>query len=94
MSPSLSIVQTDAAPKAIGPYSQAIVANGFVFCSGQIPIVPATGEIVQGDIQAQAVCDFTYIMGSHYKHNHDIDPVVGKYETGIVGSGIGYQQSC
>ena len=36
-------VQTDKAPKAIGPYSQGIIANGFVFCSGQIPIDPATG---------------------------------------------------
>jgi 2-iminobutanoate/2-iminopropanoate deaminase len=39
-------IETDAAPAAIGPYSQAIVANGFVFCSGQIPINPNTGELV------------------------------------------------
>ena len=37
-------VQTDAAPKALGPYSQAIVANGMVFCAGQIPLDPATGR--------------------------------------------------
>jgi 2-iminobutanoate/2-iminopropanoate deaminase len=42
------------APKAIGPYSHAIIANGFVYCSGQTPIDPATGELVQGDIKAQA----------------------------------------
>ena len=47
------VVQTDSAPKAIGPYSQAIVANGFVFCSGQIPLDPATGAIVEGGIEAQ-----------------------------------------
>jgi len=41
------------APKAIGPYSQAIVANGFVFASGQIPIVPATGELNTGSIEDQ-----------------------------------------
>ncbi|MBM3304731.1 MAG: RidA family protein [Candidatus Aminicenantes bacterium] len=46
-------VQTDRAPKAIGPYSQGIVANGFVFCSGQIPIDPATGELNNGTIEEQ-----------------------------------------
>ena len=46
-------VQTDKAPKAIGPYSQGIVANGFVFCSGQIPIDPATGELTTGTIEDQ-----------------------------------------
>ncbi len=48
------IIKTDRAPAAIGPYSQAIVANNFVFVSGQIPLDPATGQLVQGDIQAQA----------------------------------------
>jgi 2-iminobutanoate/2-iminopropanoate deaminase len=48
-----NVVKTDSAPKAIGPYSQAIVANGFVFCSGQIPLDPATGNIVEGGIEAQ-----------------------------------------
>jgi 2-iminobutanoate/2-iminopropanoate deaminase len=46
-------VQTDKAPKAIGPYSQGIVANGFVFCSGQIPIDPATGDLHTGTIEEQ-----------------------------------------
>jgi 2-iminobutanoate/2-iminopropanoate deaminase len=46
-------VQTDKAPKAIGPYSQGIVANGFVFASGQIPIDPATGELNTGTIEEQ-----------------------------------------
>lgn len=44
---------TEKAPKAIGPYSQAIVANGFLFASGQIPIVPETGEIKEGCIKCQ-----------------------------------------
>jgi 2-iminobutanoate/2-iminopropanoate deaminase len=44
-------IQTDKAPKAIGPYSQAIIANGFIFCSGQIPIDPATGNLVSGTIE-------------------------------------------
>jgi len=46
-------VQTTNAPAAIGPYSQAIKANGFVFASGQIPIDPATGEFVNGGIREQ-----------------------------------------
>jgi 2-iminobutanoate/2-iminopropanoate deaminase len=47
-------VVTEDAPKAIGPYSQAIVANGFVFCSGQIALDPATGKLVEGDVAVQA----------------------------------------
>ncbi len=47
------IVQTDAAPSAIGPYSQAVVAGGVVYCSGQIPINPSTGELVTGSVADQ-----------------------------------------
>jgi 2-iminobutanoate/2-iminopropanoate deaminase len=47
------VVSTPNAPKAIGPYSQAIKANGFLFISGQIPIDPATGNLIQGGIEAQ-----------------------------------------
>ncbi|HET7464252.1 MAG TPA: RidA family protein [Longimicrobium sp.] len=46
-------VQTDQAPAAIGPYSQGIVAHGFVYTAGQIPLDPATGNLVEGDIAAQ-----------------------------------------
>ncbi len=46
-------VHTDDAPQAIGPYSQAIIVDGWVYCSGQIPIDPASGEIMEGDIAAQ-----------------------------------------
>ena len=46
-------IQTEHAPAAIGPYSQAIVVDGWVFCSGQIPTDPETGDLVQGDIKAQ-----------------------------------------
>lgn len=49
----LKPVKTDSAPGAIGPYSQAIAVDGWVFCSGQIPLDPSTGELVQGDIGAQ-----------------------------------------
>ena len=46
-------VQTDNAPKAIGPYEQAIKANGFIYTAGQIPIDPKTGSFVEGGIAAQ-----------------------------------------
>jgi len=46
-------VATDRGPKAIGPYSQAVKANGFVFLSGQIALDPRTQQIVEGDISAQ-----------------------------------------
>ena len=50
----LRVISTPNAPAAIGPYSQAIVSNGMVYASGQIPIVPATGAIAEGDIHVQA----------------------------------------
>ncbi len=50
----MTTISTPNAPAAIGPYSQAKVVNGMVFASGQIPIVPATGEIAEGDITVQA----------------------------------------
>ena len=50
----ITTISTPNAPAAIGPYSQAKVVNGMVFASGQIPIVPATGEIAEGDITVQA----------------------------------------
>ena len=49
----LSAVSTGSAPKALGPYSQAIRAGQFLFVSGQVPIDPATGELVHGDIADQ-----------------------------------------
>ena len=50
----MEVVFTSKAPAAVGPYSQAIKAGNVVYCSGQIPLVPETGEIVEGDIKAQA----------------------------------------
>jgi 2-iminobutanoate/2-iminopropanoate deaminase len=48
-----SIVSTEQAPKAIGPYSQAVVSNGFAFLSGQISLDPSTGQLIDGDVAAQ-----------------------------------------
>ena len=59
-------ISTDAAPEAIGPYSQAIRSGGFLFCSGQVPLDPSSGELVKLDVDGQtrrclenlaAVCD-------------------------------------
>lgn len=50
----LKKVETDKAPAAIGPYSQGIIVNGMLYASGQIPIIPETGAIAQGDITVQA----------------------------------------
>ena len=49
----MKVISTPNAPAAIGPYSQAVAANGFAFLSGQIPLDPASGKIVEGDIAAQ-----------------------------------------
>ncbi len=50
---SLSPVHTKAAPPAIGPYSQAVVAAGMCYCSGQIAMDPVTGQVIEGDVSAQ-----------------------------------------
>ena len=49
----MEIISTDKAPKAVGPYSQAIKVGGFLFASGQIAINPESGEIVKGGVEAQ-----------------------------------------
>jgi 2-iminobutanoate/2-iminopropanoate deaminase len=56
-------ISTEAAPKAIGPYSQAIVNNGVAYLSGQIPLDPKTGQIVAGDIVQQTERVFENIKG-------------------------------
>ena len=50
---SIKIVHTADAPAAIGPYSQGVVANGFLFTAGQIAIDPASGQVIAGDVRAQ-----------------------------------------
>jgi 2-iminobutanoate/2-iminopropanoate deaminase len=49
------IISTEKGPKAIGPYSQAVKANGFIFTAGQVAFDPATGQIVEGDVAKQTV---------------------------------------
>jgi 2-iminobutanoate/2-iminopropanoate deaminase len=67
------IIATEKAPKAIGPYSQAVEANGFLFVSGQIPIDPTTGKIVEGGITEQTeqvmknIGEILHAAGYEYK---------------------------
>ncbi len=49
----LKAVRTDKAPGAIGPYSQGIIASGFLFTAGQIPLDPISGQVVEGDVRTQ-----------------------------------------
>jgi 2-iminobutanoate/2-iminopropanoate deaminase len=50
---SNQIIHTDSAPAAIGPYSQAVIANGFLFTAGQIALDPSTGAVIDGDVREQ-----------------------------------------
>ena len=52
--PEREAISTDAAPEAIGPYSQAIRSGNLLFCSGQVPLDPASGELVKEDVAGQA----------------------------------------
>lgn len=56
------LISTDKAPAAIGPYSQAVKANGFVFVSGQLPIDMATSELIKDDIKAAARASLTNVQ--------------------------------
>ena len=57
----MKVIHSELAPKAVGPYSQAIVAGGFVFASGQLPIDPATGEFAEGGIKEQTSQSLTNV---------------------------------
>ena len=70
------VVATERGPKAIGPYSQAIRANGFLFVSGQIPLDPATQQLVAGDIQAQTERVLENLKGIVEAAGSSLDKVV------------------
>ncbi len=80
-----TIIHTDQAPAAIGPYSQAVRAGNTVYLSGQIPLDPATGEIVAGDIGAQARCAFDNLKAVCEAAGGSLDQVVrlGLYVTDL-----------
>jgi len=69
-------VQTDRAPKAIGPYSQAIQAGNMIFLSGQIPLDPRTGEVVLGNIRKQTVRVLENLKGMLESQNLGMEDVV------------------
>jgi len=70
------VIQTERAPKAIGPYSQAIQAGNFLFLSGQIPLDPKTGELVKGDIRLQTQQVLENIKGVLESQELGMDSVV------------------
>jgi 2-iminobutanoate/2-iminopropanoate deaminase len=70
------IISTELAPKAIGPYSQAIVHNGLAFLSGQIPLDPASGQMVEGDLTAQTERVLENIKGLLEACGSSLDRVV------------------
>lgn len=72
----MEAIQTDQAPLAIGPYSQAIKTNGFVFLSGQIPLIPETMQVIEGDIQAQTDRVFANIAAVLVAAGSSLDRVV------------------
>ena len=70
------VIQTGRAPKAIGPYSQAIQAGNFLFLSGQIPFDPASGELVKGDIRQQTQRVLANLKGVLESQNLSMEDVV------------------
>lgn len=73
---SREIIFTEAAPRAIGPYSQAVRAGSTVYLSGQIPLDPATGELVTGDFAAQAARVFDNLQAVAAAAGYTLDDAV------------------
>ena len=72
----MKVISTTKAPAAIGPYSQAIEVNGFVYASGQIPIDPATGQFVEGGIKEQTRQSLTNAQNILKEAGTDLSHVV------------------
>jgi len=73
---TVKIIKSDQAPAPIGPYSQAISGNGFIFTSGQIAIDPAENRLVEGDVRAQAKQVFENLSAVLQAAGSDLDHVV------------------
>jgi 2-iminobutanoate/2-iminopropanoate deaminase len=71
-----NVIQTDKAPTASGPYSQAIVANGLVFCAGQVGYLPGTRTVAEGGIQAQTRQTLTNLQAVLEAAGSSLDNVV------------------
>jgi 2-iminobutanoate/2-iminopropanoate deaminase len=76
MSDQLEFVRAARAPAAIGPYSQAVVAGGWVFCSGQIPIVPESGELAAGGVTEQTERVLTNLLAVLEEAGSSLERVV------------------
>ena len=72
----MKVLETTKAPGAIGPYSQGYEVNGFVFTSGQIPVDPATGQVVEATIQAQTTQSLTNVKNILEAAGASLDNVV------------------
>ena len=72
----MKTIAAQGAPKAIGPYSQAVIDGGFLFCSGQVPLDPATGELVAGGIEAGVERVFNNIEAVLQEAGLSLDDVV------------------
>jgi len=72
----MKTLQTEDAPKAIGPYSQAVIAGDLVFCSGQIGLDPASGEFVQGGVKEQTAQVFKNLAAVLQAAGARLDAVV------------------
>ena len=72
----MKALHSELAPKALGPYSQAIVAGGFVFASGQVPIDPATGNFVAGGIKEQTKQSLTNVKAILAEAGTGMDQVI------------------
>jgi len=72
----MKTIAAQGAPKAIGPYSQAVIDGGFLFCSGQVPLDPATGELVAGGIEAGVERVFDNIEAVLQEAGLSLDDVV------------------
>ena len=70
------VIHTDNAPKAIGPYSQAVKAGNMLFVSGQVPFVPETMEIVEGDVYAHSAHSLKYVQAILAEAGLDFSHVV------------------
>ena len=71
-----TIIKTEKAPAAIGPYSQAVIVNDMVYTSGMIPIIPETGELETGDIKAQAKQAISNLVALLEASGSDVSSVV------------------
>ena len=76
MSQNIQEIRSQNAPAPIGPYSQAICCNGFIFVSGQLPLNPATSQVIPGDIEAQARQVFTNLKAILAEADSSLQQVV------------------